>query len=352
MFTLKRLVPLVALGLAASALSQDTPDVIRTSINGTPITFNDVRPMMLRGRVMVPMRDIFTHLGAKLTWNPIEQVVTARQGDTLIWLPIGKNSALVNGTPVMLDQPAQVIGGRTMVPLRFVSEALGAEVQWVQSERLVDITMASADIHSSIPLNPPKSPPSAVTYVNLEERDVLPFKLNTQLSSKDAKVGDRFTGTLDSAIYADYRTLPKGLKVEGRVSSVKAKEGKTPGVIGLQFDRLRSPDGRFYKLNAELISLDEETVESVEGRLVARNSTKNADLKYVGYGAGAGALLAVITNGNVLTNGIIGAALGFLAGELQNDRTKINDVTLKEGTAFGVRLNSPISIRSYGTPKS
>lgn len=347
MKTLTHLIGLGGLMVAASAMGQDANPGIRTSINGVPVQFTDVKPMMVRGRVMVPMRDIFTHLGAKLTWNPAEQVVTARQGENLIWLPIGKTRATVNGTPVMLDQPAQVIGGRTMVPLRFVSESLGAEVMWLKAERLVDITMSSADIHSTIPLKPPTDPPYGVNYLNLEEGDVLPFKLNTAMTSKDAKVGDKFTGTLDSSIYADYRTLPAGMKVEGHVSTVKAKEGTTPGVLGLAFDRLRSPDGRYYKLNGELIGLDEKLVTAKNGRLVARDTTEAKDLKYVGYGAGAGALLAIVTKGNVLTNSLIGAALGFLAGELQNDRNKVNDVTLKEGTAFGVRLNDSVSIRTF-----
>lgn len=342
---LKSLLVAATIASATIGLSQDPNRHIRTSINGVPIEFTDVKPMMLNGRVMVPMRDIFTYLGAQLTWNPVEQVVTARQGEDFIWLPIGKTRAQVNGTPVVLDTPAQVIAGRTMVPLRFVSESLGASVQWVSSERLVDITMASTDIRPSWPENPPKEQTDRPTEVTFFEGDVLPFKIDKKLTTMTARRGERFTATLAKTDNSDYAALPAGVKLEGTVSHVSPKQGSTPGVLGLAFDRIRMPNGAVYDVDGELISLDEDSVESKDGRLVAKPEAKSDNLKYVGYGAGAGALIAIVTEGNLLTNSLIGAALGFLYGELQRNPERARDVTLEAGTNFGVRLESPLILR-------
>lgn len=341
----RTLILIAGMALTSSAFAQDPNPHIRTHLNGVPIQFTDVEPMMVNGRIMVPIRDIFMYLGAQMSWNQRERTVTARVGENFIWLPINSHRARVNDIPVMLDQPAKVIAGRTMVPLRFVSESLGADVDWLAAERLVDITMASADIRPDWSVEPIPNPPTPYPTMTLMEGDVLPFTLDRALASNTARVGDKFTATLNPNIEADYRKLPAGLKVEGRVTQVRAKEGKTPGVLGLTFDRLWTPDGRYHTLNGELISLDNASVESVDGRLVAKDSAKKDNLKYVGYGAGAGAILAVLSDGNILTNSLIGAALGFLFGEIEKDPSKSNDVTLKEGTALGVRLESPITLR-------
>jgi len=333
-----------SMALTSAMAMQDPNPHIRTHLNGVPITFTDVEPMLVNGRVMVPLKDIFGYLGAQMTWNQQQRVVTARVGDNFIWLPINQYRARVNDTPVMLDQPARVIAGRTMVPLRFVSESLGADVRWLAAEQLVDITMSSAEIGGDWPVERIPRPGTTMGTFTLMQDDVLPFTLDKPLASNTAKVGDKFTATLDPSIHADYRTLPAGLRLEGHIEVVRAKSGKNPGVLGMAFDRIRTPQGRVYPLEGELISLDEKSVESKDGRLVAKDTAKKDNLKYVGYGAGAGAILAIITDGNLLTNSLLGAALGFLYGEIQKDPAKSNDVTLKEGTAFGVRLEEPMTI--------
>lgn len=335
---------IAGIALVVPVAGQYSDDSIRANLNGHPIHFTDAKPMMVNGRVMVPIRDIFTYLGGQMEWNQTSRTLTARVGDKNIWLPINRYEARVNNIPVMLDQPARVIGGRTMVPLRFVSESLGANVDWIAAEQLVEITMMAADTRPNWPVEPNPNP-GYTGMLTLMEGDVLPFRLDRRMTSKDARVGDRFSATLDSSIYADYRTLPEGMKLEGHVNQVRSKSGNVPGILDLTFDRLRMPNGQTYPLDAELISLDEKSVEPKDGRLVAKDSAKKNDMKWVGYGAGAGAIMALLTEGNLLSNSLIGAALGFLYGEIQKDPKKSNDVTLSEGTAFGVRLESPVTIR-------
>lgn len=100
----------------------------------------DVPPTIINGRTMVPMRAIFEALGSQVQWNAASQSITATKGSIAINLQIGSTTATNNGTNVTLDVAPQIIDGRTLVPARFVSEALGAKVNWDAANRRVDIT--------------------------------------------------------------------------------------------------------------------------------------------------------------------------------------------------------------------
>lgn len=94
---------------------------------------------IIDGRTLVPLRGIFEALGAKVYWNGDTQKVTAMKGDINIVLQIGNKIATKNGKEIELDVPAQIVNSRTLVPVRFVSEALGAEVNWDAEHTAVEI---------------------------------------------------------------------------------------------------------------------------------------------------------------------------------------------------------------------
>ena len=102
---------------------------IDVNINGTYLDF-DVDPIMQNDRVMLPMRKIFESLGASVDWNDASQTVTAKKDSKTIKLTIGSSTMYVNGSDVLLDAPAMIVDNRTLVPVRAVSEALGASVAW------------------------------------------------------------------------------------------------------------------------------------------------------------------------------------------------------------------------------
>ncbi len=112
-------------------------------VDGTQLAF-DVPPAIEDGRTLVPLRAIFEALGAEVLWDGKTQTVTALAGDTQIDLTIGQLTAHINNEPYTLDVPAKITDGRTMVPLRFVSEALGAKVQWDGSSQTITITTPNA----------------------------------------------------------------------------------------------------------------------------------------------------------------------------------------------------------------
>jgi len=111
---------------------------IAVNINGQQLNF-DVPPIVQQGRTLVPLRAIFQALGAAVTWDQNTQTISASKGNTQISLKPGESVANKNGTKVKLEVPATIVDGRTMVPVRFVSESLGAQVSWDESTRSVNI---------------------------------------------------------------------------------------------------------------------------------------------------------------------------------------------------------------------
>ena len=118
-------------------------DGIRVMLGGSEIAF-DVPPQIINERTMVPLRAIFEALGASVDWDGSTQTVSAKRGDTNITLKINDNTMYVNSSAVALDSPACIIDERTLVPVRAISEAFGAGVDWDGSTQTVTITVDRA----------------------------------------------------------------------------------------------------------------------------------------------------------------------------------------------------------------
>lgn len=101
----------------------------------------DTPPTVIDGRTLVPVRAIFEALGATVEWDQATKTATGTRGETTVVIQIDNTTAYVNGEAKILDVPAQLINDRTMVPARFISEALGCDVTWYQDSQ----TAAVAD---------------------------------------------------------------------------------------------------------------------------------------------------------------------------------------------------------------
>ncbi|ADL07025.1 stalk domain-containing protein [Thermosediminibacter oceani] len=114
---------------------------VRVMLNGDELKF-DVAPVLKNNRLLVPFRLLSENLGAGVRWDGRTKMVTAYKSETQVVLRVGSSTAYVNGKPVKLDVPAMLIQGRTLVPLRFYSEAFGAAVDWDGRENTVFIKTA------------------------------------------------------------------------------------------------------------------------------------------------------------------------------------------------------------------
>jgi hypothetical protein len=114
-----------------------TPE-ITVYINGTPLSLTD-KPFLSSGRTLVPMRAFFEALGASVYWDSETQTAIAIENTTEVRIPIGSTKPKVNNIETPIDVAASIVSGRTYIPLRFVSEALGAEVFWEPSTKIIYI---------------------------------------------------------------------------------------------------------------------------------------------------------------------------------------------------------------------
>jgi len=117
-----------------------TARAIEVLVNKEPVHFTDSRATMIGSRVYVPVRGVLERMGAGVRWDAATRTVVATKGDRDVVLPINSYTAKVDNKAVALDAPARIINGRTMVPLRFLSEAFGANVAWDAADRQVNIS--------------------------------------------------------------------------------------------------------------------------------------------------------------------------------------------------------------------
>lgn len=119
-----------------------TIDSPTMQVNGEIISIdeNGTAPVIVDGRTMVPIRAVAEALGGEVSWDAAARTVTVTKDSDVISLTIDSNLAEVNSQSVELDTPPIIVNKRTLLPLRFVSENLGAEVVWNAENRQITIT--------------------------------------------------------------------------------------------------------------------------------------------------------------------------------------------------------------------
>lgn len=114
-------------------------DTIAVVLDGEEIEF-DQPPVAENGRTLVPLRKIFEALGASVEWDGQTQTVISQKGDITIKLTLGEKTMYVNETAHELDVSAKAISGRTLVPVRAISQAMNCKVDWDGATKTVIIT--------------------------------------------------------------------------------------------------------------------------------------------------------------------------------------------------------------------
>lgn len=157
------------LGLAG-ALVPGAWGQVQVTVDRTPVVFTGQPPVEQGGRVLVPLRAVLERLGAFVRYDATTSTVTAIREATNITLPVGSRHALVGDREVLLDVPAFIANGSVLVPLRFMSEALGARVSWDEATRTVGIETAAT---TATPPKPP-APVPTITVLRGRVRAVYP----------------------------------------------------------------------------------------------------------------------------------------------------------------------------------
>ncbi len=157
----KRTIAAAAL-IATFALGTDVASAqsVNVTLNGAPVTLNP-EPQQRAGRVFVPLRGVFERLGASVVYAG--GTINAQGNNHAVSLHIGSTQATVDGQPQTLDVAPFIIGASTYVPLRFVSQALGATVNYDAANRLVALSTngaapGGAPQQGNVPQQPQRSP--------------------------------------------------------------------------------------------------------------------------------------------------------------------------------------------------
>ena len=109
------------------------------AIDGTRLTNLTMPPIILNNYTLVPAREVFEKLGAKVEWKKDIEQVYITYGKTLIVIPINSEKAYVNGVVQKMDTKAKIINNKTMIPLRFVTTASGLNIEWDSKTRVANV---------------------------------------------------------------------------------------------------------------------------------------------------------------------------------------------------------------------
>ena len=121
---------------------------ITVTYDGEKISF-DVQPEIVDDRVMVPMRTIFETFGAKVKWDSDTQTITAKKKSKTIQMTIGSSDMTKNDETYSFDVSPIIEDGRTLVPIRAISDMLGLDVEWNEKNNTVTITTPQDDEDNS-----------------------------------------------------------------------------------------------------------------------------------------------------------------------------------------------------------
>nr|MBP6491598.1 AMIN domain-containing protein [Clostridia bacterium] len=141
---IKIMLTMLTIMLFTSVVSFAGSEDIVIQLDGTEIV-NDSPPVIVEKRTLVPARAVFEAMGGEVSWDDVQRTVTVELEDTTVVLVIDSKIAYINGQEQEMDVPAMILSntdnknGRTMIPVRFVAEAIGCDVDWNEADRIVSI---------------------------------------------------------------------------------------------------------------------------------------------------------------------------------------------------------------------
>ncbi len=195
---------------------------------------------------------------------------------------------------------------------------------------------------------PARTTVPAPRYFTVPADTVIRVRMDTELNSRTARVGDRFSATVTEPVYggtSGVDVIPVGSKVWGRVTSARRAGRRTPGNISVSFNQVQLPNGTSYTINGSLTSLQTDDVNSDNESTVSGRGNRKRDAVFIGGGAATGAIIGAIAGGG--KGAAIGAILGGGLGTGARVYEREQEAEVKSGTQFGVILNRAVRLPEY-----
>lgn len=187
-----------------------------------------------------------------------------------------------------------------------------------------------------------------VSYYSVPASTKIRVRMDEEISSKTAKVGDRFETKVEDPVYSTNGVvvIPEGSTVVGRVDVVQpARKGGKPGTIDVSFVQVRLPNGATRAINGSLTDLDSDDARSNNEGTASGDKMKNRKIIFYGGGGAGGALLGGAIGGG--KGALIGAIIGGVGGAIAENQTRGEEARVKSGTEFGIVLNQAVSMPRY-----
>ena len=136
---------LITAGFPISTQAEELP--IAVLLDGVPIAF-DQPPVIVNGRTLVPVRAVAEQMGGTVTWKESDSTVHILLGGHDFLFTVDDTTAYLDGASHRLDTVPQIIGDRTLMPIRFLAESIGYTVHWYEASKTVEIRTGSRDLYS------------------------------------------------------------------------------------------------------------------------------------------------------------------------------------------------------------
>ena len=204
------------------------------------------------------------------------------------------------------------------------------------------------DANGQIAINPP-IPTNATDnqivagarQISIPAGAVVPVTLNTSLSSDTARVGQEFTATVESQRLGDSE-FPAGTTLIGRVTEARPMQGNEPGVLDFDFNTAVLPGGERVPLRGDLTTLDDKSVQTTGGRIMAKAGNSGGDkLKVIGIGTAAGFVIGRVLKKDGVLPSLLGALGGYLYSANKGDKPA--EAKVAQGARVGVRLDQRVA---------
>jgi hypothetical protein len=272
-------------------------------LNGLNLALSQA-PIQRGGRIFVPMRSIFEGLSAGVAYD--NGTINATAGSNTMQVKIGSNQAVVDGRQVFLDAAPFLEGSTAMVPLRFVSEALGATVDYNNQTGAIDIAAAKLPIPSGSIIN---------------------ATLDTELSTANAYIGQPITLTVPQNAQGTPSALA-GATIYGKVIEAQAAAQGTNPSVQIAVDSIALANSS----DPQSIAAKVLKVDPTQGSVIAKEAA----------GTLGGMLLGNWIGKSMDSNQ--GGLIGAVGGYLLTSNSKAN-MTVPSGTPVTLQLTDPLQLQ-------
>ena len=174
---------------------------ISLQINGSEISA-EVPPTVIDGRTMVPVRAIFEAVGANIDFDAETKTITAKKCDATVNMTVGTKVATVNNKEVQLDAPAVIVNGRTLAPARFVAETFGYTVQWDAENKIVKINGKESSTETT-------TETTTVTTTETSTETTTETTTKATATSSSKKYYDEYSDVLDYGTFSGANLVDK-----------------------------------------------------------------------------------------------------------------------------------------------